>query len=288
MNKYVNENSQKLINLIQNIFNRKGNFRLFCIDIDDVVVNFKPWLQEQLGKIDYRATDNYRREIASEESQDYDHDRRLSFKILDEILEEQKKEYEGLIDYKSFYQNPNNVYKCAIKYINMLLQNKQDGDFFVFLTHRNIELEKNVKIEEFSKYCPNIDGIITPSFHDLEGKKVNKLIYVMDFLHIDKKYAKNLVLIDNTKKNVRDFIDGGAVGIRFLEPTYKGHFTMKDYLTKLADLDPVNIDRVMAAIEYEKEHPGCFDEEFFKYNLQNIEVVSRFVREEEQEFTKKK
>ena len=53
-------NELKLTELKEKIKDCNGAYRLFCIDVDDVLFDIIPVMQKVLASIDYRATNKYR------------------------------------------------------------------------------------------------------------------------------------------------------------------------------------------------------------------------------------
>ena len=65
-------------------------YQRFVGYFDDVIFNVAGIMQKILEKIDYRATNKFREEIAKETSADYDREREKHLIILNAILEETK------------------------------------------------------------------------------------------------------------------------------------------------------------------------------------------------------
>jgi len=63
-------NKARLNDLSKKIMDCNGDYRLFCIDVDDVVYNIAPLMQDILAEIDFRATNDYRVKIASQAPSD--------------------------------------------------------------------------------------------------------------------------------------------------------------------------------------------------------------------------
>lgn len=271
----IKKNTERIIDLAKNIFKSNGEFRLFCIDIDDVMVNFEQWKEDQLERIDYMATKKYREEKVSEPSEDSRIDIEKSYERLDDILEEKKPKYKDLINYKEFYTDPKNLIPGSVESINNLLKSRQPGDYFIFLSHYNTEKESNIKIKQFLDYCPDIDGVVTLSFHDKNGKRSSKFAHILSLLQIPEEYAQNVIIIDNTNTNVKDFINNGGMAIRYLIEGYQGHYNIKDHQTKIRNLGPDDVNRAYAAIQNERENPDYYKDPFYKQEIKNMEVVAQ-------------
>ena len=66
-------------------------------------------------------------------------------------------------------------------------RNKNEKDFFIFVSHRNPEREAIIKTRRLYELVPEIDGIITPPFHEEIGAEQmsNKGLFVMQILELD-------------------------------------------------------------------------------------------------------
>ena len=116
-NNILEYNKLKRLKLMNELIKYNGDYRLFCIDVDEVVFTIDAYVQGELEKRDHRATKKYREEIASETSEDMRSSLNKSFDILDAILEETeyvdynedtdksiKRNYKK-IDYERIYQD---------------------------------------------------------------------------------------------------------------------------------------------------------------------------------------
>ena len=126
-------NKLKRLELINKIIKCNDNYVLLCIDVDDVIFNTEPYVQELLEQIDHKATKKYREEVASESSEDAMQSMKKHYKILNAILEETmyveyddrkdrviKRNYKQL-DYNDIYENKN-LFMESLQYIKHIFQ----------------------------------------------------------------------------------------------------------------------------------------------------------------------
>ena len=264
-------NKLKRIELMKKIMECDGKYRLFCIDVDDVIFNTDPYVQVKLEEIDYRATRKYREEIASESSEDAKEATQKHYDILDAILEETmyvdyddrkdriiKRNYKTL-DYEDIYRDTN-LFMESVSYINNLLSQRRENDFFIFISHRNPEREGVTKTRRLYELFPEIDAVETIPFHEEKGsKKVNsKALYIKEMYALDN--LDKCILIDNSRGNCLDFRKNGGMDIRFLPEGFKKRHTLSDHLSKISDLDPTMLQFAISYIKYARKHPDYVDE----------------------------
>ena len=266
MKNIVEYNKLKKLKLIEKIIKSEGQYRLFCIDVDDVIFNTDPFVQDKLESIDHRATKKYREEIAYETSEDMRESLSKSFDILDAILEETeyidyddekekttRRNYKRL-DYEEIYQD-SNLIPGAIEYVRNMLQTRGENDFFIFLSHKNPEREGNIKARRLYELFPDIDVVETLPFHIEPGsKQVNsKALWIKQVYALEN--LDNCYLIDNSKTNGKDFRKHGGYDIRYLPESFNKKHTLADHISKLDSLDPNMIQFAISYIKYAREHP---------------------------------
>ena len=271
MQKIIEYNTLKKLKLMEKILNSKGNYRLFCIDVDDVIFNVDSVVQDKLEKIDYRATKKYREKIARETSEDMRESLDKSFDILDSILEETRYiEYDEekdrtiihdyqKINYDEIYQNINLI-PGSIEFIKYMLENRGENDFFIFLSHKNPEREGIIKTKKLYELFPEIDAVETLPFHiEIGSKKVNsKALWIKQVYGLEN--LNNCYLIDNSKTNCKDFRKHGGIDIRYLPDGFESDCTLADHMSKLAILDPYMLQFVLSYIKYARNNPNYIDE----------------------------
>lgn len=263
-------NLERLKKLRSRIEKCKGDYTLYAIDVDDVVYDTDPVMQRILGEIDKRATTFYREEIAREPSEDSTQEMEKSFKILNAILEETpyyEEQFDGSfrkidyprINYNSVYIDENLLNK-SIPYMNQMLRNREDNEFYIYLSHCNPEREGIIKTERLYEHTPKIDGIMTLPFHVEVGKSEisSKAKHLLTNLQIDS--LTNCVLIDNSKRNCRDWRNYGGTDIRFLPTGHAPNEDDIDRITKISSLDPRLIKRSLELIKYLRANPICNEE----------------------------
>ena len=262
------------MNLINKIMASGGDFRLFCIDVDDVVFDTESYVQEVLKKIDFRATNEYRSLISGDSSEDSRYDSSKSYEILDAILEEYEYvEYDEdtnkvvrrnypQIDYNDVYDNVKPL-NNSVEFINHMLANRSKNDFFIFISHRNPEREGIAKTKKLYELFPDIDAVETIPFH-IPGTKtvMSKDAYLKETYGLNS--LENCYLIDNSKKNCIDFRINGGTDIRFLPNGYKKDHVLTDHVSKIGVLDPFMISLSLSYIKYARENPDCYFERLAK------------------------
>lgn len=265
-------NKTKLNELSKRIMECNGDYKLLCIDVDDVVFRIAPLMQQIFERIDKRSTNKYRERIVKETPQDSQAGFKMSYAILNAILEETKCVIEKdngqteeldfsmpLIDYEALYSD-DNLYPLAVEYINTMIKNKVPNEFFIFVSHRNPEREGVIKTRRLYELFPEIDGVITLPFHEKVGSsKVNdKGLWVTQTLLLEN--LDKAVLIDNSKSNGKAWRSRNGIDIRFLEEGFDEDSTLTDHMFKLADLDPHMIQFALSFIDYVRKHPGYAEE----------------------------
>ena len=271
----MKHNKLNLNDLSKRIMDCNGDYRLFCIDVDDVVFNVAPIMQEILKRIDFRATNEYRERISKLTPEAYEEEKRKSFLILNAILEETKCKIENdngitiktqeldftspIINYEELYSDCN-LFPYAVEYINYLLENRNKNDFFIFASHRNPEREGEIKTRRLYELFPKIDGVITLPFHkELGAAKSNpKSLCVMQTLQLDN--LNNAWLIDNSKPNCKDFRSNSGRSIGYIPDGFNEYDSLDDHMSKLVNLDPFNLQFCLSYIQHVIKHPEYVDE----------------------------
>ncbi|MBR3660951.1 MAG: hypothetical protein IKN63_03495 [Bacilli bacterium] len=264
-------NALKRLKLIENILKSNGNYRLLCIDVDDVIFNTEPLMQEQLKEIDYRATSKYREKIAHRSSEDTRELNEKSYDILDAILEEMsyvdyddEKEKTTIknfkpVDYKKIYQRQN-LLENAVLFVKSILDSREESDFVIFLSHRNPEREGIVKTKILYELFPEVDAIEILPFHLERGSKVvnSKALWLKQVYNLES--LNNCYLIDNARKNCKDFKMHGGNFIRYLQDGFDEESTLSDYMSKLTNLDPYMLQFAVSFVNYCRNNPDYLKE----------------------------
>ena len=271
MREIIRHNLENRSELIKKIVESNGDYRLFCIDVDDVVYNLADKVEEVLEKIDSRATRKFRAWAATQGTVDEETYRKKSYAILNAILEEltyvdvnlenesiTKRNYKR-IDYEKLYVDEN-LFPGVIENINYLLQNRRENDFYIFLSHYNPEREAEIKTKKWYELFPTIDAVETLPFHTERGGK----IFNVKALWLKETYGlenlNNCWIIDNDFTNCRDFKRSGGRYMHFLSKGFDGSHTLVDHLSKLTSLNPYDIQFAISFIEYCAENPEYSDE----------------------------
>ena len=271
MKKIVEFNKLKRLELINKIINCNGKYTLLCIDVDDVIFNTEPYVQDLLEQIDYRATKKYREEVASESSEDAMQSMKRHYKILNAILEETvfidyddrkdrliSRNYKQL-DYGDIYQDKN-LFMESVEYIRNILTNRDKNTFVIFISHRNPEREGIIKMERLYELFPEVDAIETIPFHEEKGSDIvnSKALYIKEVYALDS--LENCILIDNSRGNCLDFRKHGGMDIRYLPQGFSKKHKLSDHLSKISNLDPTMFQFVISYINYARENPEYIDE----------------------------
>lgn len=274
-------NKAKLNELSKNIMDCNGDYNLYCIDVDDVVYNIAPIMQKIFERIDKRSTNKYRERIVKETPQDSQAGFRMSYTILNAILEETKCTIEKdngqaeeldftkpLIDYEALYSDEN-LFPFAVDFIKYMIATKDKNAFFIFVSHRNPEREGIIKTRRLYELIPEIDGVITLPFHEKIGssKVSDKGLCVMQTLLLES--LDNAILIDNSKSNGKAWRSRNGIDIRYLENGFESDNTLSDHMFKLVNLDPHMIQFCLSYINYVRKHPE-YSEKVDKIKIKKI------------------
>ena len=248
----------ELKNKIHNCINNGQRFKILCFDIDDTLNRSRNATEEQIEKINFRASEKYReiyREahpfFGDEESRDF---REKFFDLRNQILEDFGRYY-GAIDYNLIHQEER-LYPSVKDGLRNILSNKEKNIFVILLSHYNPERESALKIHRYYEYMslPNgdnlIDAIITlPVFMErydpMGGKRdiTSKAAYLLKKLELESKYIFHCILVDDSSSVRRDFKSRGGIVI----PAY----LERGYIEELAD-DPGDINRVITDMNPDK------------------------------------
>lgn len=279
-------NDTRIEELKEKIVKTNGNYRIFCFDVDDVVFNIDPIMQEILGRIDERSTQKYRNSAKDKytTSKDSNYIDNMSSKIFNAILEESKciieiekgfrliKEYldftKPLIDYEELYLDKN-LYENAIEFIKQMIATKGENDFFIFISHRNPEREGIVKTRRLYELVPEIDAVLTLPFHKKAGcnEMNSKSAFIQEKLELP--YLDNCILIDNSRTNCIDWQKNGGTYIRYLPDGFNEEHSLSDHMSKLSNLDPYMINFILTLLKYSRENSKYAEE------LDNQKIIKK-------------
>ena len=265
-------NDNRIIELIKKIhscIDSGQSFKILCFDIDDTLNRSRSATEEQIEKINFRASEKYR-EIyrdahpffGDEESRDF---RETFFDLRNQILEDYGR-YCGAIDYNLIHQE-NRLYPTVKEGLKEILLNKERDTFVVLISHYNPEREAAVKIHKYYEYMtlPNgnnlVDAIITlpvfmQRYDPLGGEReiTSKAAYLLKKLNLESKYIFNCILIDDSSRVRRDFKNRGGIVIpAYLELGYIKELEddPKDINRVITDMDPVKFKGVLDTIDKE-------------------------------------
>ncbi len=278
---FNNKKIVKLRNELKTYRNGKTFYRIVFIDIDDVINNTEPYMQQQLKDLGYyEATSEYRMSLmknATEDKKSFDQETKRSFALFNDIVEETiplKKK----IDYNFIHQE-SHLFPNAVDYINKLTDEaslefdfnalessvKKIKTFYVFLTHYNPRREESLKIMTYYKYCPGIDAIITLPFHIMIGSSIqnSKAKVARSILGITPNEFCHCYLIDNSLGNCNNFMQNSGNAIPFYQfgfPEYgslllgKERYEFSNYNKErmLTTLEPDKISKVIQLIENDR------------------------------------
>ena len=251
---------------LHRLINNNESFRILCFDIDDTLNRSKRATEEQIEKINFRASEKYL--DIYRESHPFFGDEDVEFKkkffdLRNQILEEYGIYYEA-IDYNIIHTEER-LYPTVKEGFREIAINKPKNVFVVLLSHYNPERESIIKIQKYYEYMsmPNgnnlLDAIITlPVFmekYEPNGKPrqiTSKAAYLLKKLELKSKYIFNCILIDDSSSVRRDFKNRGGIVI----PAY----LERGYIKELED-DPGDIHRVIINM----------DPKYFNHVLETID-----------------
>ncbi|MBR3660577.1 MAG: hypothetical protein IKN63_01570 [Bacilli bacterium] len=230
------------------------DFRILCFDIDDTLNRSKRATEEQIEKINFRASEKFL--DIYRDSHPFFGDEDVEFKknffdLRNQILEEYGIYYES-IDYNKIHTEEM-LYPNVKEDFRNIAFNHSKNIFIILLSHYNPEREAMVKIQRYYDYMslPNgdnlLDAIITlPVFmekYEPNGKQrqiTSKAAFLLKKLELRSKYIFNCILIDDSSSVRRDFINHGGIVI----PAY----LERGYIKELED-DPDDVNRVITSMD---------------------------------------
>jgi len=235
---------------------------IICIDIDDTLNASTRATEQQIEKINYRASKAFLRdcEISHPFFIDQESIKQNYLDLRNQILEEYGP-YEGAIDYRKIHQE-DNLYECAKETLIDICQNRDENTFIFLVSHRNPERESRIKEEIYYGYTDNIDGIITlPVFAEkyflgVSNRTFNsKALYFLEILNLPPSCLKNCFLIDDSSSVRRDFKErGGNVIPAYLEHGYIERLQddVNDRQRVITKWDPIYLSLIIRKIIYER------------------------------------
>ncbi len=272
---YNDNNILELKKNIHRCINDHEKFKILCFDIDDTLNRSKKATEEQIEKINFRASEKYR-EIYRDahpffgDEEDYEF-KRIFFDLRNQILEDYGIYYDA-IDYNLIHQEER-LYSDVKDGLRKIIKDKEKNTFVVLLSHYNPEREAAVKIQKYYDYMSTtngnnlLDAIITlPVFmerYEPNGKArqiTSKAAYLLRKLELPSKYIFNCILIDDSSSVRRDFKSRGGIVIpAYLERGYIKELEDDpgDVNRVITDMDPTKFKQVLSTIE---EELRTFDE----------------------------
>jgi len=278
-----NDNNIELLKIkIKNCIMKKVPFKILCFDIDDTLNRSKKATEEQIEKINFKASEKYRNIYLQSHpffgDQDNQEFKMKFFDLRNQILEDYGKYY-GAMDYELIHTEER-LYPTVKEGFRTIVSNRKDNTFVVLLSHYNPERESIIKIRNYYNYMTKNDGnlldaIITlPVFmerYEPNGKKrdiTSKALYLLHRLELPAKYIFNCYLIDDSSSVRRDFKEKGGIVI----PAY----LELGYIKELED-DPEDVNRVITDMNPKQ----------FYHVLDTIEIELK-TKEKTKNFTLKK
>lgn len=267
--------NQKKIELarkkIQKCVQDKKDFQIFLFDIDDTFNKSREATEKQIEKINFKASEKYRR--LYDESHPFFGDQfesnsfnEIFWDLRNQILEDYGK-YLGAIDYELIHQEEN-LYDNSMEFLNYFINNHDENTFVFLLSHYNPERESILKIKKYYEYTMNnlgessLDGILTlPVFiekYEPNGKKreINsKVGPLYNELGLTPEYLDRCYLIDDSGRVRRDFKkQGGIVIPAYLEKGYLECFEddKDDRQRVIINWDIYYFQMILQKIKYER------------------------------------
>lgn len=268
--------NQKKIELarkkIQKYIESGKDFKIFLFDIDDTFNKSREATEEQIEKINFKASEKYRR--LYEESHPFFGDQmetadfnKTFWDLRNQILEDFDIYYQA-IDYNLIHQSAN-LYCNAMEFLNYFASNHDNNTFVFLLSHYNPERESVLKIQKYYEYTMNadgescLDGILTlPVFierYEPNGKSrkiTSKTTPLYSQLGLSPKHLSKCYLIDDSGRVRRDFKERGGIVIpAYLERGYLECFEddKNDRQRVITDWDICFFQTVLNKIQYEKK-----------------------------------
>ncbi len=279
MEKTMNEwaiYNQKKIELARKRIKRcidKGfDFKIFLFDIDDTFNKSRAATEEQIEKINFKASEKYRR--LYEESHPFFGDqidnkdfKKTFWDLRNQILEDYGP-YLGAIDYTLIHRKEN-LYENGMNFLNYFLKNHDDNTFVFYLSHYNPEREAALKVQKYYEYSMDtngeslLDGILMlPVFKERyepngkDRKITSKTEPLISQLGLSTKYLPKCYLIDDSGRVRRDFKDHGGIVIpAYLEKGYIEYFQddKDDRQRVIINWDIFYFQTILQKIQYERQ-----------------------------------
>lgn len=275
MNEWAIYNQQKIEltkKRIRKCIEKGEDFKIFLFDIDDTVNKSRKATEEQIEKINFKASERYKR--LYEEAHPFFGDQidnrdfnMMYWDLRNQILEDYGP-YLGSIDY-SFIHNEKNLYENSMKFINYLINNHDDNVFVLYLSHYNPEREAVLKIQKYYEYTldskgeSKLDGILTlPVFeerYEPNGKNrtiTSKAMPLFSQLGLSSRYLSKCYLIDDSGRVRRDFKERGGIVIpAYLEKGYLEYFEddKADRQRVITNWDIIFFQTILSKIDYERK-----------------------------------
>lgn len=255
-------NEQRILKLKEKIHKciLNGNqFQVLCFDIDDTLNRSTKATEEQIEKINFKASDKFREMymqshpfFGDQEDKEF---QKKYYDLRNQILEDYGKYFEA-IDY-SVIHTEDRLYSTAKEGLKEIANNTEKNTFVILVSHYNPERESIIKIQKYYEYMslPNgdnlLDVIITlPVFmqkYEPNGPKrsiTSKAAYLLHKLELSSKYITNFILIDDSSSVRKDFKSRGGIVI----PAY----LERGYIEALADDHPGDLKRVITDFDPRK------------------------------------
>ena len=268
--------NQKKIELTKKRIRRcieKGeDFKVLLFDIDDTINMSRKATEEQIEKINFKASEKYKRMYDDAhpffgdqlDNKDFN---RVYWDLRNQILEDYGP-YLGAIDYDLIHKKEN-LYPKSMEFMNELINNHDDNVFILYLSHYNPEREAVLKIKRYYEYSldnngeSKIDGIIMlPVFeerYEPNGKNRNitsKALPLFSQLGLSPRYLSRCYLIDDSGRVRREFKDRGGIVIpAYLEKGYLECFEddKDDRQRVITNWDLIYFNLILHKIEYERK-----------------------------------
>ena len=273
-------NALKQANFINCVYNAAINgedFRIIAIDIDNTIVNEKPYKDQQIMSFAKDDFDEVNKRIEdsrlSSNIDDYRYAQDAYFDLMDRVLEEIDPKFIGKMDYDFLYRI-DHFFPNAIEYTNELIRTRKKNDFVILISHYNVDREYFRKIDTMLKVFPDIDGIFLPKYHEQQygiPKRLttSKIFYMLNVLDVPSFYPRiteacpdlisHLYLIDDSQSVLKDALMRGAHIIPFLpgyDPSKLGKTNLFDGAIATAGyLRDLEKKHVEDAIAYHTNNP---------------------------------
>lgn len=268
--------NQKKIELsrkkLKKCIDKGEEFKVFLFDIDDTFNKSRAATEEQIEKINFRASEKYRR--LYEESHPFFGDQidnrefnKVFWDLRNQILEDYGP-YLGAIDY-SLIHKKENLYENSMEFLNHFIQNRDENTFIFCLSHYNPEREAVLKIQKYYEYTINnngesaLDGILMlPVFeerYEPNGKNrtiTSKTVPLFSQLGLSPRHLSKCFLIDDSGRVRRDFKEHGGIVIpAYLEKGYLECFEddKDDRQRVIINWDIYYFQTILQKIEYERQ-----------------------------------